>query len=92
MQALLSKDIELKVDQLGYLGPIDLTQYFIQSISLLKSKLSPDGSAGVQVHIVLKRRILSDVLTTILPTILIIIVSFSTTFYNVMSTTCFFHV
>lgn len=71
----------LQTDTLRYLGPIDLTQYFVKgsSFSLLEAS---DGLEGLQVEIILGRRILSQILTTYLPTMLICIVSFSTNYFK----------
>ncbi len=79
----MANSIVLRVDQLQYLGPVDLTQYFVESFSLAEGVQTTKGDSAVQVYIVLKRRVLSEILTTYIPTILIIVVSFATTFFDV---------
>ena len=44
---------------------------------------STNGFTGVKVNFVLSRRLLNQILTTFLPTIAIVIVSFSTNYYRV---------
>ncbi len=79
----MAKTVELKKDMLTYMGPIDLTQYYLQSFSFMEGVNTPHNDNGLQIRLVLKRRVLSEILTTFLPTILIIVVSFSTTFFDV---------
>ncbi len=61
-----------------YLGPVDLTQYFVANFS---SNAGSNGSTII-VDLVFGRRILSTTLTTYVPTLLICVVSFSTNYFK----------
>ncbi len=69
---------------LDYLGPLDLTQYFVRTWSMKEYKMQLSGTSSrvVRVNVTLGRRLLSVILTTYLPTILICAVSFSTNFFQ----------
>ena len=66
---------------LNYLGPKDLTVYYIKETSFDSFDL-PDGSRTVQVQIRLGRRLLGVALTTYLPTVLILIIVHLTHYYK----------
>ena len=66
--------------KLGYKGPIDLTQYYVQSAKLIT--LDCQGLEGLSIEIAFGRKILSELLTTHVPTLLIVLVSFSTDYYT----------
>ncbi len=72
---------QLIVDKLTYLGPIDLTQYFVKQYAMKEHHVPPGGPA-VKVDIIFGRRILSTFLTTYLPTIILCVVSFSTNYFK----------
>lgn len=65
---------------MNYTGPIDLTQYFVQSW-MMKNGVNSDED-GLTIEIIFGRKILSQILTTYIPTILICMVSFSTNYYK----------
>ena len=73
--------------KLNYLGPVDLTQYFVKSSTIHDEedllKASTNGNKGVQVDFIFSRRLLNQVLTVFLPTIAIVIVSFCTSLFKV---------
>ena len=73
--------VELDNAVLQYLGPVDLTQYFVKEWSFKKNEIG-NNVHGLEISIILGRRILSEVLTTYLPTILICVVSFSTNYFK----------
>ena len=77
----------LLAEKVNYLGPVDLTQYFVVSYNITDDeemlRQSTNGFTGVKVNFVLSRRLLNQILTTFLPTIAIVIVSFSTNYYRV---------
>ena len=77
-----NKFIELFTAALNYLGPIDLTQYFVKSTSMETHLLVSSNEPAIKVDIVFGRRILAPILTTYLPTILLCIVSFSTNYFK----------
>ena len=87
--------IELHDDGLEYLGPMDLTQYFIRTTNMIKDK---DGS--INVIVVLGRRLLGiqynvsnttfpnhlpnvgTILTVYIPTLLLVCISYTTNYYK----------
>ena len=77
----------LKVDELRYLGPLELTQYYIKHTNFTQMEF--DDHAAVFVFVVLGRRFLSNFLTIYLPTILLNIVGHITVYFKV-STLCIF--
>ena len=81
------KFLTLIVSELRYLGPVDLTQYYIKEYTFKKSNetlpLSPNGGKPVIIDIVFSRRIMNQILITFLPTACITITSFTTSFYKV---------
>ena len=74
-------------NDLKYLGPVDLTQYFVKSFEIHdeneRLKRLTDGYKGVIVDFNLSRRLLNQVLTVFMPTIVICIISFTTSFFMV---------
>ena len=68
--------ISLQTDTMEYNGPPDVMQYVIAETDYIKYE------GRVKVKLVLGRRLLSVVLTTIVPTLLIIVVALSTNYYN----------
>lgn len=74
---------QLEKDSLDYLGPIDLPQYYVDSYKISNTIEISRGKFAMEVHLVLGRRIRNQLLTNFLPTILIIIVSFATNFFQV---------
>ena len=80
---------KLVADKLIYLGPVDLTQYFIKSYDItdddqVLGRLT-NGHPGVMVNIVFSRRLLNQILATFLPTIAIVLTCFSTNFWRVIN-------
>lgn len=71
----------LRKSVLRYTGKIDLTQYFIKGWQIYESKLASNLDSVI-VEIALGRRILSEIMTTYLPTTLICIVAFSTNYFK----------
>ena len=60
-------------DNMSYIGQKDLPEYYIHNTRMCNSIIK--GKPGVKVKIVLGRRIMSNVLTVFLPTIILIIIS-----------------
>ena len=77
---LFKEFVKLDADQLIYTGSVDLMVYFIKN-KRMANQLIEDLSS-VRVEIVLGRRLLSTILTTIVPTILLNIVSYKIGFYS----------
>ncbi|CAM6054348.1 unnamed protein product [Sphagnum tenellum] len=81
MKGNSGKFARLIQENLRYLGPIDLRQYFVKDTLMLNHTVPPDVEA-VKVDIIFGRRILAPILTTYLPTILICLVAFGTNYYK----------
>ncbi len=81
MKGNSGKFIELVPGGLRYLGPIDLTQYFVEEYTI-RNVTIPPGIRAVDVQLQFGRRILSTILTTYLPTFLICLVSFATNYFK----------
>ena len=80
------KFVHLVIDQFKYLGPVDLTQYFVKSINsnitIVEDGTVEDQVLAVEFRVIFGRRILGTFLTTYLPTIIICIASFSTNYFK----------
>ncbi len=78
---------DLVKGDLEYLGPMDLTQYYVKSYVIENayesSGMKREGVVGVRVEIVLGRRLLNQLLTTFLPTTSLCIVAFATNYFKV---------
>ena len=71
----------LQVDKLRYLGPMDLTQYYIKQTNM--TKVDYGEYAAVVVFVVLGRRFLSNFLTVYLPTLLLNVIGHITVYFKV---------
>jgi hypothetical protein len=69
--------VELVPEELQYLGPKDLTQYFIR-----QTNMTLGGAGEVLVEVVLGRRLLGTVLTIYIPTGLLLIISYMSNFFK----------
>ena len=69
--------VELIAEELNYLGPQDLTQYFIRQTSMNKTR-----SGSIRVVVVLGRRLLGTILTVYIPTILLIIIAHMSNYFK----------
>ena len=69
--------VDLVAEELNYLGPKDLTQYFIRQTSMNKTI-----KGSIKVEVVLGRRLLGTVLTVYIPTILLIFISHTTNYFK----------
>jgi len=68
MKGNSGKFIQMVADELRYLGPIDLTQYYVEEYTIRETTIPPNVGA-VTVELTFGRRILSTILTTYLPTL-----------------------
>ena len=73
--------MKLQPGKLNYLGPKDLTQYFIKDSKIQNGTRS--NKPVVYVEVTLGRRLLSTILTVYLPTILLNVIGFATNFFKV---------
>ena len=74
--SFLSKDVVMEEE-------LELTMYIIQRWMLVRDIDDQSGQANIKFIVVLERRIMSALLSTYLPTILLISITFSTTFFKV---------
>ena len=65
---------KLHMTSLKYLGTVDLTQYFVKSYSFSDKNdylnISTNGNKGVQVDLIFSRRLLNQILTVFMPTVI----------------------
>ncbi len=74
--------VELAVDSLQYLGPVDLIQYFVKGYKMTETVVPPGGARGVTVRIKFGRRLLSTFLTNYLPMGILCMVAFATNHFK----------
>ena len=74
--SFLPKDVVMEEE-------LELTTYIIQRWMLVRDIDDQSGQANIKFIVVLERRIMSALLSTYLPTILLISITFSTTFFKV---------
>ena len=80
LDATVSAFVSLEMDSLTYSGPVELTQYFVRQ-SLMRPFTIGDRQ-GVRVTVVLGRRLLSNVLTVYVPTVLLNIMGHITVYFK----------
>ena len=73
--------VELEPDAIEMLSPTELTQYYIKTWSLDYNNPGIPG-AGIKMEIVFKRRLTNELLTTYLPSFLLLLISYATTFFK----------
>ena len=76
----VEKLLSLTPGQLEYLGPTELTQYYVKKYSLGKS--ASDDIKGLKISIMFGRRLLGTFLTIFFPTVLLNIIGHATNFFN----------
>ena len=69
--------VKLEADNFDYEGPPDLTEYNIKRIELKK-----ENESTLKVEIIIRRRLLSLILTTFLPTILLNIIGHMSNYFK----------
>ena len=69
--------VELVPSELNYLGPQDLTQYFIRQTSI-----NSTATGYIKVEVVLGRRLLGTILTVYIPTMLLVIIAHMTNYFK----------
>ena len=65
---------------LKYLGPEELTQYYVKKYSIGETKL--EAAKGLSISITFGRRLLGTLLTIYLPTILLNVIGHATNFFK----------
>ena len=61
---------------------LELTMYIIQKWMLVRDMDDKSGQSNIKFIVVLERRIMSELLSTYLPTFLLVGITFSTTFFK----------
>ena len=81
LEKFSQRNVELLPDQIKLLTDTELTQYYIQTWSL---EYNDPGqtSNGLKMEIVFKRRLTNELLTTYLPSFLLLLMSYATTFFK----------
>ena len=74
-------NVELVPDTMELLTDTELTQYYIQTWSLDYNHVD-SPSNGLKMEIVFKRRLTNELLTTYLPSLLLLLMSYATTFFK----------
>ena len=75
------KFVHQVISEYQYLGPVDLTQYFVKDINDTYIRVE-NGAEAVELKVVFGRRILGTFLTTYLPTFTLCLVAFSTNYFK----------
>ena len=70
--------VDLQMGEFAYLGPADLTQYFVKDLAMTRNVETNE----VTVKIILGRKILHEVLLTYVPTSLIIGIVYLTSYFK----------
>ena len=72
--------VDLKPGDLKYSGPKDLSQYYVMDYKIKNAKIL-DGN-GVQISVILGRKLLGNILTVYVPTILLNLIGHSTNYFK----------
>ena len=82
----LSKDMNSFVEIIpnghAYLGPVELTQYFVRDTEMFPEMLGEEKQQAIVLEVTLGRRLLGTLLTIFLPTILLNIIGRVSKGYN----------
>ena len=73
--------VELLPDQMAMRQPEDMTLFRITHYDLVY-KNSLDKGEGIKMNIYMKRKILSEIMTTYFPSLLLMLITFATTFFK----------
>ena len=76
-----SSFVQLESGRLDYLGPTELTQYFVRQTTMRKYRDGPEEQ-GVRVFVVLGRRLLGNILTVYGPTVLLNVMGHITVYFK----------
>ena len=80
LDATANTFVSLMPGSLNYSGPVELTQYFVRQSTMTAHTF--DDREGVRVLVVLGRRLLSNILTVYMPTILLNIMGHVTVYFK----------
>ena len=79
----LDKFIKIAVNGHAYLGPVELTQYFVRGTDMYLVRLGDVQHQAIVLEVTLGRRLLGNMLTIFLPTFLLNIIGHSTNYFKV---------
>ena len=77
---ILSNYVEQVPGRFSYLGPEDLTQYFVKKTKM--QRIVTGGRQQIQVQVTIGRRLLSILLTTIVPTVLLSLIGHTANYFK----------
>ena len=75
-----NKLVSLSPGLLRYLGPEELTQYYVKKYSM--EETSVENEKGLSISITFGRRLLGTILTVYLPTVLLNVIGHATNFFK----------
>ena len=75
-----SNYVEQVLGNFSYVGPKDLTKYFVKRTEM--RRIVKDGSKSIQVRVVIGRRLLSIFLTTVFPTVLLNLIGHTANYFK----------
>ena len=74
--------IEVAVNGHTYLGPAELTQYFVRDTKMFPERLINGDQQAIIMEVTLGRRLLANFLTIFLPTVLLNVIGHSTNYFK----------
>ena len=80
LNGILGDFVDIFSGDFNYLGPKELTQYIIKDSKMMQERVA--GVIGVKVSISLGRLLLGSILTTYIPTIILIIISHNASYFK----------
>ena len=81
LEQFARENVELVPDTMELLTDTELTQYYIQTWSLDYNDVDSPAN-GLKMEIVFKRRLTNELLTTYLPSFLLLLMAYVTTFFK----------
>ena len=79
----LNNFIKINVNGHVYLGPVELTQYFVRDTDMFSILLGEDHQQAIVLEATLGRRLLGTILTIFLPTVLLNVIGHATNYFKV---------
>ena len=79
----LNEFITINTNGHAYLGPVELTQYFVRGTDMFSELLGEDQQQAIVMEVTLGRRLLGTLLTIFLPTVLLNVIGHATNYFKV---------
>ena len=79
----LNNFIKILVNGHNYLGPVELTQYFVRDTDMFSIVFGEDQQQAIVLEATLGRRLLGTLLTIFLPTVLLNVIGHATNYFKV---------